>query len=83
MKCSVDKACYTFIARSPLHDLPLSRAGSLPQGARRRATVGASLLAKNDNAVVLMPYTPASFNRCACSTNNRIGSAPLPTSPSD
>jgi hypothetical protein len=28
-------------------------------------------------------HNPAAFSRAACSTNNRTGSAPFPTSPSD
>jgi len=83
MRCSVDKACYTFICW-------FSCAGSIAIASKLAATMGqapqipcGSELARDGEQLDPKPYTPAAFNRCACSTNNRTGSAPLPTSPSD
>ncbi|SCW91995.1 hypothetical protein SAMN03159473_03394 [Pseudomonas sp. NFACC52] len=82
MRCSVDKACYTFICW-------IRCAWSIAHREQARSHNGPSAanplweLARDGRQLDPPPYTPAAFNRCACSTNNRTGSAPLPTSPSD
>ncbi|PBJ06740.1 hypothetical protein BSG18_44170 [Pseudomonas ogarae] len=83
MRCSVDKACYTLICSISCAWSIAIASKLAPTGDLQRSVHCGSELARDGGQLDPKPYTPAAFNRSACSTNNRIGSAPLPTSPSD